>query len=88
MKLIVDTRFIIGDTVWEVFQDDDIGAWNVCDWVVNKIVVGPKPNVESKNQVSYIANDSLDMVVEDCDDLYVTSLAAANEAKERNKNER
>jgi hypothetical protein len=72
-----ETKFNIGDTVWEVYWDDDIGAFNVCDWVVGYVVV-------KHDRIQFVSDDGYDQFVDDSDDLCKTSLGAANEAKRRN----
>lgn len=79
--LAFNPRFNIGDPIYILFWDDDIGAWNVeyCKCVAIRLVCS-----DAGNYIEYCTGDTTCAYFEDDDKLYAKSLDAAEEARRRN----
>jgi len=81
--LTFKARFKPGDEIFPIYYDYDIGAWNVqyerqCNFI--KIVAGE----DGVASIEYCDDQFCEVGYKDGDNLYTTSLEAANEAKRRN----
>ena len=86
LNLLVHAKFFPGDEVHEVFLDTDIDAWNTSSWKVDHLEVAITSPYAGNHKVFYVDGDFRVSSSED-NNLFRTSLEAANEAKRRN-NER
>lgn len=82
MKIEIESRFGVGDTIHEVFYCDEIAAWKVDSWKVHNIVV--TAHGDGRVTFGYNTKGIPEIIVGESDLLFTSGLAAVNEAQRRN----
>ena len=81
LKLDLTTKFLPGEEVHEVFLDDDIGAWNVSSWKIDRLAIFVLS--EKRLDISYMSGD-WQIPAHESNNFFRNSYDAAKEAKRRN----
>lgn len=83
LQVTLNPRFALGDEVWEVFWNDDIGAWDFESWRVEAINV--KINEHGAEFVYIPVAGMSDIQIDETDELFHKAWDAAQTARKRNR---